>query len=171
MSRVKRGESKEARVGVSRALKFLFGIPMVVFGFQHIIYVEFIASMIPTWIPGKYFWAYATGVALIVAGISIASRLKDRWSSLMLGCMISTWILLLHVPRILQSPANMYEWTSTLQALAISASAFVLWQNLSRRPTIALPAREHGKIDTKRSNPTFKKQIHLRRQEIKNLEA
>jgi hypothetical protein len=107
----------------------LYGMAAIVFGVQHILYASFIASLIPTWIPGGNFWSYGTGVALIAAGISITADRKSKSSSFWLGVMISLWIMLVHIPRILASPRDYYEWTSMFQALILATSAFVLREN------------------------------------------
>ena len=113
--------------------KFLFGIPMVVFGVQHFMYATFIATLIPTWLPGNYFLAYITGLALVAAGVSIIVEWMDRWSSLCLGSMIMLFIAILHIPAVMANPRDEYQWTSLFQALAIGTSAFVLYRNSSKK--------------------------------------
>ena len=113
--------------------KFLYGIPMVVFGIQHFMYAPFIATLIPTWLPGDYFLAYITGLALVAAGISIIFEWMNRWSSLCLGSMITLFIAILHVPAVMANPTDEYQWTSLFQAFAIGTSAFVLYRNSSKK--------------------------------------
>ena len=110
-----------------------YGVAMVVFGIQHILYAPFIASLIPAWIPGGHFWSYGTGLALIAAGISITSEWKSKSSSLWLGMMISLWIVLVHMPRLKINPSDYYEWASLFQAFIIATAAFVLRDNLSAK--------------------------------------
>jgi len=112
---------------------FFYGMAIVVFGIQHVLYASFIASLIPHWIPGGAFWAYGTGLALIAAGVSITFEWKSKSSSLWLGIMISLWVVLVHFPRLQINPKDYYEWTSLFQALIIAASAFVLRENLKAR--------------------------------------
>jgi len=110
-----------------------YGVAMVVFGIQHILYAPFIASLIPSWIPGGHFWSYGTGLALIAAGISITFEWKSKSSSLWLGMMISLWIVLVHMPRLKINPSDYYEWASLFQAFIIATAAFVLRDNLSAK--------------------------------------
>jgi uncharacterized membrane protein len=51
-----------------------FGIPLVIFGIQHLMYGRFVATLVPSWIPGRLFWAYFVGVAFIAAAVSIATK-------------------------------------------------------------------------------------------------
>jgi len=112
---------------------FFYGMAIVVFGIQHVLYASFIASLIPHWIPGGPFWSYGTGLALIAAGVSITFEWKSKSSSLWLGMMISLWVVLVHFPRLQINPKDYYEWTSLFQALIIAASAFVMRENLKAR--------------------------------------
>jgi hypothetical protein len=114
----------------SSAGRFLFGVPMCVFGMQHFLYNDFIASLIPSWIPGPLFWANCTGAALITAGCLIIVRIQIRWTTTLLGAMLLLWLILIHFPRLMTNSLDAYEWTSALQALALSASAFVLSRTL-----------------------------------------
>jgi uncharacterized membrane protein len=99
---------------------------MCVFGIQHFLYSDFIASLIPSWIPETLFWAYCTGAALIAAGCLIIARIQIRWTSILLGTMLLHWLILVHFPKIIASPQDAYEWTGALQACALGASAFIL---------------------------------------------
>jgi hypothetical protein len=109
--------------------RYLYAVSMVIFGFQHLVYADFIASLIPLWIPAHKFWAYATGALLIAAGLSIILAWRIRSGSLWLGRMIGLWVLLIHLPKVLANPGDMYEWTNLFQSVAITSGAFVLHQN------------------------------------------
>src|SRR5713226_7889837 len=53
-------------------------IPLVVFGVQHFLYARFVAALVPSWIPGHLFWAYAVGIAFIATTLSIIVNIKAR---------------------------------------------------------------------------------------------
>src|SRR5687767_1898162 len=40
-----------------------FGVTLPVFGLLHFVYHDYVASVIPSWIPAPQFWAYFTGIA------------------------------------------------------------------------------------------------------------
>jgi uncharacterized membrane protein len=104
----------------------LFAIPLVVFGIQHFMYAGFIATLVPSWIPGHLFWAYLTGSAFIAAGVSIVTQKKARLAATLLGIMFLLWAVLLHAPRVAAQPRNGDEWTSAFVALAMCGSAFLV---------------------------------------------
>jgi uncharacterized membrane protein len=106
--------------------RFLFALPMVIFGVQHFMYARFVAGLIPYWIPGHLFWAYFVGVAFIAAAAAIVTEHNERLAATLLGLMFFLWVLLLHLPRVTAAPNNGNEWTSAFVALILSGGAFVL---------------------------------------------
>ncbi|HZB12210.1 MAG TPA: hypothetical protein VE467_04250, partial [Chryseolinea sp.] len=129
---------------IKRMGNLCYGSALIVFGIQHIVYAPFIASLIPSWIPGNYFWAHITGLALLTAGISITLEWKNKFSSLALGIMICLWIALVHFPRLQANARDYYEWTSLFQAVIIVSGAFVLQQNLLEPSRPDQPMRHTG---------------------------
>jgi uncharacterized membrane protein len=108
--------------------RFFLPITAIVFGIDHFLYTAFVASLVPSWIPGATFWTYFAGVALIAAGVGMILKVRARLASLMLGIMIFLWLLSLHIPRAIADPhtAKGNEWTSVFEALAFSRIAFLL---------------------------------------------
>ena len=112
--------------GVTTLGRILFGIPMVVFGIQHFIYVDFVITLIPPWIPGRAFWTYFTGVALIAAGTAIVLNRTARLAATLLGVMIFLFFLLVHPPQIAANPGDPHQWTYLTQAFTFSGIAFAV---------------------------------------------
>jgi uncharacterized membrane protein len=106
--------------------RFLFALPLLVFGIQHFLYARFIATLVPSWIPGHLFWAYFVGVAFVAAALSITTQIRARLAAIWLGIMFLLWVLVLHLPRVAAAPHNGDEWTSAFVALAMSGGAFLL---------------------------------------------
>ncbi len=108
--------------------RFFLPITVITFGIDHFLYPEFVASLVPRWIPGPVFWTYFAAVALIAAGVAMIVNVLARWASILLGIMIFLWFLLLHIPRAIADPhsGNGNEWTSVFEALAFSGIAFIL---------------------------------------------
>ncbi len=123
----------------SRAAGLLYGIPMLIFGMQHLLYADFVASLIPSWIPESLYWAYGAGAVLIASGCFIILRTKIKWTAILLGTMFLSWSILVHLPRIIAHPLDGYEWTSFLQAWALGASAFILSESFRRKDHRRLP--------------------------------
>jgi uncharacterized membrane protein len=111
------------------------GLFMVLCGIQHFKYDAFVSSLVPAWIPGAYFWTYATGLLLVAFGVGLLVPRLERTAAALAGAMIFSWVWLVHVPRI----ASHGEWLPPFEALALSGLALMLWRTLP-------PARRGGSI-------------------------
>ena len=116
-----------------------FSITMITFGIDHFLYAETVAKLVPAWIPGHIFWTYFAGVALIVAGVGIITRIKLKVVGMLLGTMIFLWFVFLHIPRAIADPfvGKGNEVTSAFEALGFSGIAFVLAYGVRRREKVS----------------------------------
>jgi uncharacterized membrane protein len=146
--------------------KMLLGLSVLVLGSQHILYAEFIISMIPLWIPGKIAAAWLTGILMMVIGISFLCSIKIGWSSFALGTMTLSWIPLLHFSRIVAQPEDVYEWIYALQAMLVGTSAIVLSHlqqksaSANNNVKVIFPEIERSVADCKREIPDI--EMHRR---------
>ena len=99
-----------------------------------LLYRGFLATLIPSWIPWRLFWAGFVGAAFIAAAAGIATNKATRPAALPLGTMFGLIVLVLHAPRVVAAPRSLDEWNSTFVAVALSGGAFVLAE-ASKRPT------------------------------------
>jgi hypothetical protein len=107
---------------------WMFSIPIISFGILHFLYAKDVADYVPSWVPYRLFWTYLAGTGLISSGIAIILKIKLRLAAALLGAMIFSWFILLHIPRVIASPALYLgsEITSAFLALAYSGIAFVI---------------------------------------------
>src|SRR5688572_1977439 len=110
---------------ITKLGRYFLAVPMVVFGIQHFLYAEFIVHLVPAWIPGRLFWTYFAGVALFAAGLGIIINVLPRLAAILLGLMISIWIVILHIPRIFEFPGDT-EFINVFNALFMVAGAYLL---------------------------------------------
>jgi hypothetical protein len=112
--------------------KYPLAITVIAFGIDHFLYVPFVASLVPAWIPGHVFWIYFAGTALIASGVGMMVPKTARLAATLLGAMLFAWVLVLHIPRAIADPFSGVgnEWSSVFEALAWSGVAFILGQTL-----------------------------------------
>lgn len=105
--------------------RIFFGIMLIAFGLDHFYYTDFVATLVPSWIPANIFWTYFAGVALIGSGAAIILKILIKPVSLLLSAMLLLWFILLHMPRAISDPytGNGNEITSVFEALAFSGIA------------------------------------------------
>jgi hypothetical protein len=121
---------------IGRFGAILFAITIVDFGILHFMEAVEAAPYVPAWIPYHVFWMYFCGAALIASGIAIILRTKQKLAAALLGAMILTWFVILHIPRVMVAQVAMDgELDSALFALAYSGTAFVICGAIPRRVT------------------------------------
>jgi len=75
-----------------------FAAPLAVFGALHLFGPQFVKDLVPPYMPGRMFWVYFVGCALIAASLSIATRIAVRWSGLLVGIMMFSFVAMLYLP-------------------------------------------------------------------------
>lgn len=115
--------------------KYFLAITMALFGYMHFVYPDFVATLVPNWIPGHLFWTYFAGAALIAGGLGIMLNFKRQLAAKLVGIMLFIWLIVLHIPRGIADPhsGDGNEWTSVFEALAFSGIAFIIAGNTARR--------------------------------------
>lgn len=104
--------------------RVLYPLGLIIFGAEHLAYAQYVATLVPAWIPLHLFWAEFCGIALIAGGVSIAFNLAGALGARLTGLMILLFGILVNAPRAIGS-RNPDEWTSLFHTLAWSGGAFV----------------------------------------------
>lgn len=114
--------------------RFFFGICVVVFGLSHFFALSETASMVPKWIPpGQQFWAAATGVAHLLAGIAILSGVLAVLASRLLTVMLVTFGALVWAPSLFINPPVHMAWAGNAIDLAAIGAAWVVADLIARQ--------------------------------------
>jgi uncharacterized membrane protein len=139
---VKLDSPTNALAGVMKTLesfipmgRYFLAAFLILCGIEHFIVVEFVTSLVPSWIPGGVFWTYFTGVALIAGGVGMCVPLTSRLAAILSGLMIFVWFLVLHIPRAAANLSSSNETTAVFEALAMSGAAFLVAAEPKRNPT------------------------------------
>jgi uncharacterized membrane protein len=115
---------------LANAGRYLFAFPLAVFGVQHFMYSRFVATLVPAWIPWRWFWACFVGAGFIAASIGIATRIQARLAATLIGTMFFLFVVLVHSPRVFAHPHNNNEITSAMVAVAMFGASFVVARSL-----------------------------------------
>jgi uncharacterized membrane protein YphA (DoxX/SURF4 family) len=135
-----------ARIDAARAARLThlgrlaFGICALLFGGAHFFYLKLTAPLIPKWLPpAQEFWAYATGVGFIAAGVAFLSGVQARLAAILLTAMLASFFLLVHVPMLLADPSH-WNWSEAALNLTVLGAAWAMADSLALKP--ARPAAE-----------------------------
>jgi uncharacterized membrane protein YphA (DoxX/SURF4 family) len=105
--------------------RIVFGVSMIIFGWQHFLYAAFLVNLVQKWLPAHAFWIYFTGTAMMAAGAAMATGILARLAGMCLGVMFLLWFLTLHLPRVLAAIHNQDEITSMFVALAFGGISLI----------------------------------------------
>lgn len=104
--------------------KYLFIIPMAVFGLFHFMGANDMAAMVPSWLPGGVLWVYLTGVGLIAAVAAFFMNKKAKLAMTLLGVMLLSFVFLIHLPGLMGG--NESSMPMILKDTALAGGAFIL---------------------------------------------
>lgn len=104
--------------------KYLFIIPMAVFGIMHFSAADQMAGMAP----GGAIMVYITGVLLIAAVVSALMGKLDKLATTLLGVMLLLFIL----PHAQALSANPGEMGNILKNIALAGGAFMYASNYAK---------------------------------------
>jgi len=105
------------------------GIFFLAGGIQHFIFIEFVKTLVPRWIPGDVFWSYVAGVGLAAAGIALITGIQRKLAALIASYMVFVWFVILHVPRGFGETASYNEWIAIFEALFVAGVLVVIYWN------------------------------------------
>jgi len=115
-------------------------IPLAVFGALHLFGPQFVAPIVPPYMPWRMFWVYFIGCALIAAALSIATKIQVRWSGLLFGIMMFLFVAMIHFPGALRQPHNRIIWTIVFREMSFGGAGWILaatakdgWSGQSKR--------------------------------------
>ncbi len=148
-------ESASAKVmsasnAAAKAGRLLFALSMAVFGWTHLLIPDFIASLVPSWIPFHLFWTYISAIGFLAAAAALGLNRMVRPAASLLGIMFLLWVVTLHTPRVAHDLYNADAWNSAFVALAMSGISFAISETgfadrvRVRTPPVPIAMREVG---------------------------
>jgi uncharacterized membrane protein YphA (DoxX/SURF4 family) len=118
---------------LTRLGQLAFGVCALLFGGAHFFYMSLTVPMVPKWLPPtQEFWAYATGIGHIAAGVAILTGVQARLAAILLTAMYASFTLLVHVPMLLANPSSHWIWSENALNLALIGAAWVVADSLAR---------------------------------------
>lgn len=102
-----------------------FAAPLAAFGAEHLTNARGLAQGVPVWMPGRMFWAYFVGVALICAGLAIALKICDRLAATLTGIMFVLFVAMIHLPNAVASHDRII-WTIPFREMAFASGGFAI---------------------------------------------
>jgi uncharacterized membrane protein YphA (DoxX/SURF4 family) len=119
--------SREAKAGgPERIAVVAMGLCFVVFGLSHLVYANFTTSMVPAWLPARLQLTYFTGAVHVLTGLAVIFGVRRRWAAIAEALMMTSFVLLVHIPRVFAHPNDRMESTGLFIAITLSSAVWAL---------------------------------------------
>lgn len=105
--------------------RFLYAITFAGFGLMHFLNGTELVNTVPDFLPGKMFWVYFTGFAMITASISFLIEKYIRLAALLTALLMLVYILTIHIPHFFKT-GTYTALAGFFLALAIAGGALLL---------------------------------------------
>ncbi len=102
--------------------RFLFAIPIMIFGIFHFMNSTSMSGMVPSYLPAPTIFVYLSGAGLILAAISLILKTQTSLAMLLLGIMLLIFALTIHLPGAIDG--DQASMGSLLKDIALSGAAF-----------------------------------------------
>jgi uncharacterized membrane protein len=135
-----KGRARLLEPAVAAALTS-FALALPVIGLSHFVYLDATAALVPSWLPHPQILALLTGTAHMVAGFSLFMRALPRAIATLEALMMSTFTLVVWLPRVIAEPASRAQWTAFLVSATLSGAAWAVASEFARRQEEREPDR------------------------------
>jgi len=110
-----------------RGARILFGVCLVSFGLTHFDALRETASLVPTWLPPSgRFWAMATGVCHVAAGVAILSGVRAVLAARLFTAMLVGFGALVWAPSLVANPHAHVVWAGNAINLVEVGAAWLM---------------------------------------------
>jgi uncharacterized membrane protein YphA (DoxX/SURF4 family) len=122
------GRGKSERAAKAARIGYIcFGICVVSFTLEQLVYLSGTADFVPKWIPpGRMFWAITTTIAFALAAVALLSGRSALLASRLLTVMIIGFGLLVWLPAPFADPHKLINWAGNAENLAIAGAAWIV---------------------------------------------
>ena len=125
--------------------RILFGLCVVSFMLEQLMYLDATADYVPKWIPlGQMFWAVITTIAFGLAAVGLLSGRMALLAARLLTVMIALFGFLVWLPLLIAAPHDHANWGGNAQNWLIGGAAWIVADLLARRERYALPEQHES---------------------------
>ena len=108
--------------------KYLYIIPIAVFGLMHMTSASQMTGMVPDWMPMKLVIVYITGLALIAVAVALIINKKAKLAMTLLGVMLLLFVVLIHLMAVIGG--DQMAMAMVLKDTALAGAAFFIASTL-----------------------------------------
>lgn len=104
--------------------KFIYIIPIALFGIMHFLNAKQMAGVVPSWLPAPTFWVYLSGAGLVAAAIALIINKHAVLAMTLLGAELLAFALLIHLPAVMGG--DQMAMGQILKDVSLAGAAFYI---------------------------------------------
>ncbi|MEZ4917998.1 MAG: DoxX family membrane protein [Saprospiraceae bacterium] len=118
--------------------RWLYAIPLILFGAFHFMGAKDMAGMVPSYFPAKEILVYLTGAGHLAAALAIILGKYDKLGTALLGLMMVIFALTIYLPGMGAEDAMASQMATTqfLKDLMIGGAAWMYAANMAKDNSI-----------------------------------
>ena len=117
----------ERSAAIGRIVRLGLGVCVVSFAWAQVVYFQYTASLVPTWIPpSQVFWTVLTTIAFALAALAILIKVQARLAIRLMALMMALFGLLVWLPRIVAQPATLSNWNEIASNYLMTGAALLV---------------------------------------------
>jgi uncharacterized membrane protein len=113
--------------------RWMLGVPPVLFGLGHLINLHAYARFVPHWVPFGSFWVVVTGMAFLLAGLAMASGVRDVLAARLLALMLLLFEAAVEIPPVFARPHSQEAWGGAVYNLTAIGVCWIFAEFVAAR--------------------------------------
>ena len=106
--------------------RWLFPIPVAIFGLMHFMKASQMATMIPNYLPAPIAWVLLADAGLVAAALAMLIGKYDKLAATLLAAELLLFVLLLHLPAVTAGGENsQLSMGNLLKDLSLAGAAML----------------------------------------------
>jgi uncharacterized membrane protein YphA (DoxX/SURF4 family) len=106
--------------------RILYALPFALFGINHFLMLDYYLGMLTSFIPLGPYTIILTGIMLIVASISIVTKILLKFSTLMLAGLLLIFILTIHLPHLFSEADKTITIIALLKDISLMGGSLMI---------------------------------------------
>ena len=105
--------------------RWLFAIPLALFGVLHLMYGSGLAGAVPAYLPAPTLFVYFTGLCLIGASLAFAAHKYDKLAAVLLAVFMLCMVVLVDLPGCIEKTTQLMAMPMMFKDIMLAGASLM----------------------------------------------